>query len=254
VTIIHTLLHYILPLALVGTAFALARKRTDGASRYCLLGFLGIVFGTTLTYLVLNTLRFEGILADKSYRNFTSTASAFFVVVNIASLALLVAYTALLGKLEAGPTGYGGWLKFYVVIYLYVAPIAVVVSGIYLAPSILRIAGPYAGFASLLGVQYAAVLAVTALGAYAALRLKRTDAVGLRLTRLYLWLLLTIPLAGLTLATLIEVPDAVRSDFHEMQLLDLMKAFIFFLVWVSYFRISRRVRNTFTPGSATPSG
>jgi hypothetical protein len=47
------------------------------------------------------------------------------------------------------------------------------------------------------------------------------------------------------------VPDSVRFEFHEMQLLDLMKALVLFLAWMSYFRISRRVRNTFAPAAAT---
>jgi len=244
---IYMFLHYVVPLALLGTAFALVRKRADGAARYCLLGFLGIVFGTTLAYFTLSVLRSEGVLTDEFYRDFTGTAAAFFLVLNIASLALLVAYVSFLGKVEPGPTGFGGWLKFYVVIHLYVAPIAVVAAGIYLLPSLLRIAGEYAGFASFLGAQYAALLAVTALGMYAALRLQRIDAAALPLTRAYLWLFLAIPAAGVALATLIDVPDRVRFDFREMQLLDLMKALIIFLVWMSYFRISRRVRNTFTP-------
>jgi hypothetical protein len=203
-----------------------------------------------LAFLALSIVRSEGLLTEESYRNLTGTASSFFLVLNIASLALLVAYVALLGKVERGPAGDGGWLKFYVVIHLYVAPFAVVAAGIYLLPLLLRIAGTYAGFASFLGAQYAALLAVTAFGAYAALRLQRIDAAGLRLTRAYLWVLLAIPFAGVALATLVEAPDSVRFEFHEMQLLDLMKALILFLAWMSYFRISRRVRNTFAPATA----
>ena len=243
----HMFLHYVIPLALVGTAFALARKRTEGAQRYCLLGFLGTVFCVTLAYFALNIVRNEGLVGDETYRNLTSGASSFFLVLNIASLALLVTYVFLLGKLEHGPTGYGGWLKFYVVVHRYVAPIAVVAAGIFVLPSLLRIAGAYAGLVGFIAAQYAVLLGVTALGAYAAGKVREIDAAGLRLTRVYLWLLLATPAVSVAIGSLIEMPESVRFEFLEKQLLDLMKALVVFIVWTSYFRISRRVRNSFAP-------
>ena len=83
----------------------------------------------------------------------------------------------------------------------------------------------------------------------------------LRLTRVYLWLLLATPAVSVAIGSLVETPESVRFEFLEKQLLDLMKALVVFIVWTSYFRISRRVRNSFAPApgpaaapAATASG
>src|SRR5689334_16947253 len=116
------ILHYVIPLLLVGTGFVLARRRTQGAARYCLLVFLGIVFASTLFYFSMNVLRLQGYLSEESYRALTGAASLFLFILDTAGLGLLITYLAFLGRMEGGPTGYGGWLKFYVFTHLYVAP------------------------------------------------------------------------------------------------------------------------------------
>ena len=146
--------------------------------------------------------------------------------------------------------GYGGWLRFFCVVQIFIVPIRAVISLVTTVQDILNVSNLYPGLLFITCVEMIGDSAVIVFGVYACLMVRRLRPGSVRMVKLFLlsvvvwsFLVLALPFMGGG-----NLPSPVIAAWMAEAGKEAVRAVLVFAVWYTYFNISKRVKATFPKG------
>ena len=141
--------------------------------------------------------------------------------------------------------GYGGWLALFCAVQLFVQPILAVIMFVVGAVAISDASSQYPGFIAIYLLEALGGIAVVGLGMYAAIRLRGIRPGAVRAAKRYLLVALAWSIVSFTLPYLGNIPDSAREAMLVENIKGFVRTLIPFVIWISYFNVSKRVRATY---------
>jgi Protein of unknown function (DUF2569) len=145
--------------------------------------------------------------------------------------------------------GYGGWLVFFCIVVIFVAPLFALISGAVAFSQVGEVADRYPSLLALTFVELIGGIGVVIFGVVAGLKLRRLQRGAVGLAKGYLiarlvWAVLTLGLPAMGG----DLPSEVTEVMMIEAVKGLVQAIIGFAIWFSYFNVSKRIKATFPEG------
>jgi hypothetical protein len=146
--------------------------------------------------------------------------------------------------------GFGGWLAFFCVMQVFVAPI--VTLGLtfvtLFGDGFSRLVEQYPGVGLAVFLGSAGDVALAVFGIYAGVGLVGLRTGAVRIAKRYLVGRLLWALAALAFPYLADAPREIVSAMSMETLKGLLRTLFVFAIWYSYFNVSKRIKQTFPNG------
>jgi hypothetical protein len=253
-----------LSMAAIGILVASVKLKGKG----WLLAFLILSLLSSAGFYIPYLLHRNEMITTEAYRTFTESAGAAFQALRICAWALLLGFVLSLKLIQTSAMrtanaaidpsdhppppppdspykGYGGWLSFFGVVQLFVAPVlTLVVLGLG-AAAISETSRRYPGFIGIYFFGALGSIAIVGFGIYAAVELRGIRSGAVRTAKRYLLAALGWSVLSFVLPYVADIPDSAREAMFFENIKGFLKTVIPFAIWFSYFSVSKRVKATY---------
>ena len=148
---------------------------------------------------------------------------------------------------DSSYAGYGGWLAFFCIISIVVAPILALITSALSIAFVLEYAKHYTSLLVLTFLQTSGNLVLAGFGVYTGIKLRATRLGAVRTAKTYLLVALGWSLLSVAMLSDAEMPSILSNDRPAQIVKQLLVSIIAFVIWFSYFTVSKRVNATFAP-------
>ncbi|MBK7446237.1 MAG: DUF2569 family protein [Ignavibacteria bacterium] len=139
--------------------------------------------------------------------------------------------------------GVKGWLSFFIIFHLYLYPLFSLASIVIIINEDFKL---YPDFEIYSYVRYIIGLIIMIIGIRAAIALKRIKPNAVKITKQFLVIRLCFVIIFLIPPLLIEIPYELEKNMYSNLTADLVQSVVWFFVWIKYFKVSKRVKATYS--------